>query len=125
MVREKECLVCKQFFAITFMVRGQQTNSYGDKTVDGWLCSSCYLKRVEKRTKILLGGIIVFLLIGVLIYFTMIIFALTSVGYTEADYGMIIEIYFIFGGLMLLFGLLLFFIRKRELNKAEKLLKTQ
>lgn len=121
MVRIKECLVCKQNFDTTYMVRGQQTNSYGDKTIDGWLCNICYSKRVQKRTKILFWGSISLFLIGTLLYLLMVLFALTAVGYTQADYEKVIEIYFSFGGLLFLFGLLLFIIRKRELNKVEKL----
>ncbi len=125
MVREKECLLCKQNFAITYMVRGQQTNSYGDKITDGWLCNNCYSKRVQKRTKILIWGSYLFLLVGGFIYLIMILFVLSAVGNTQADYELIIEIYFSFGGLFFFFGLLLFFIRKRELDKVEKLLKIQ
>lgn len=124
MVRIKECLVCKQNFDTTYMVRGQQTNSYGDKTIDGWLCNACYSKRVQKRTKILFWGAISVLFVGILLVLIAAWFALTAIGYAQADYELVIGIYISFGGLMILFGLILFYIRRNELNKIIKLPKS-
>ena len=59
MSEEKSCLECKQLFLRTEMIRGSINNPYGDKEIRGYFCESCYRKRVERRSVLLLGFAII------------------------------------------------------------------
>jgi len=97
MSREKTCLECGRIFTTDQMIRGKKTNDYGDKTVLGWLCRSCFNKRVARRTRILSFGAIFFASLGVILYVALFWFRLIAEGYSEFDLTTITEIYIIWG----------------------------
>ena len=122
MVQEQSCLICDRMFPSNSMVRGIKTNSYGDKIQKGFLCSSCYRKRVEKRSLILLGAAIVFVLMSVGLLLIIPLFFLVTQLYDEQNFKFIIETFLFWGVLMALFGIFMFLIRRKELKRMEKTL---
>ncbi|MHA1974064.1 MAG: hypothetical protein ACTSW1_13785 [Candidatus Hodarchaeales archaeon] len=118
MPREKVCLECGHTFTTDLMVRGRKTNDYGDKSVSGWLCRSCFKKRIAKRTRILSFGAILFVSLGVILFIALFWFRLTAEGYSEFDLTGITEIYIIWGSIMLLIGLTFYILRNKERSKV-------
>jgi len=83
----------------------------------GWLCRSCFNKRVARRTRILSFGAIFFASLGVILYVALFWFRLIAEGYSEFDLTTITEIYIIWGSIMLLIGLAFYILRNKERNK--------
>lgn len=105
------------------MIRGTKTNSYGDKVLKGYLCLSCFRKRVEKRSMILLIAGITFFILSVLLFLTIPLYLLVTQVYIEEKFTNILGTYLSWGGLMAIFGIIMLLVRRREFKKMEKKLK--
>lgn len=107
------------------MIFGSKTNAYGDKTVKGYLCYLCYKKRIERRSWILFIFAIGFLVVSLILFSIAIWTILFARGFTRTDVEALLNIYLLWGGVMAFLGLILLFIRRKELQKVKILLKRQ
>ena len=120
MSEEKSCLECKQHFPRTQMIRGSKNNPYGDKEIRGYLCQSCYRKRVERRSLILLGSAIIslffgFLSLGIAVYTYWFVKSLLA-----EEFFRIIETFLLVGVVFLVIAAVMVYLRHRELLKMKK-----
>ncbi|MFX0086028.1 MAG: hypothetical protein ACFFAU_10150 [Candidatus Hodarchaeota archaeon] len=120
MDQERLCLECDRIYPQNSMIRGTKTNSYGDKVLKGYLCLSCFRKRVEKRSVILLIAGITFFILSVLLFLTIPLYLLVTQVYIEENFTNILGTYLSWGGLMAIFGIIMLLVRRREFKKMEK-----
>jgi biotin transporter BioY len=105
------------------MIRGSKTNPYGDKEIYGYFCKTCYRKRVNKRSKLLLWGSIglsglgVFFL-GLTVYMYIFIRSLL-----EDQFLSSVATFSQLGIVLIFFGLVMLYVRYRELKKMKKRLR--
>jgi predicted permease len=102
------------------MIKGTKSNPYGDKTYSGHYCRNCYKKRVQRRSKILLGfslGLIVLTIIflGLSFYFYLFV-----TGLLAEQYFSTVELFFQMGVVFFVFALVMMYIRSREIMKMKK-----
>jgi len=107
------------------MIKGTKSNSYGDKTILGFICRSCYRKRVRRRSKILLGfSIGLFLMSAISFVFSIFVYLFVT-DLLEEQYFSTIEIFLQLGIIFTGFALLMFYIRYRELTKMREKIRTR
>jgi len=107
MNQEKECLECKNPFPQNLMIRSTKTNPYGDKVQEGYLCRTCFRKRVENRTKILLAAAFSFGLFSLVLVLIIPLYLLITQLYIEDNFRYIIESYFSWAGLMAIIAVIM------------------
>ncbi|PWI48915.1 hypothetical protein CEE45_04080 [Candidatus Heimdallarchaeota archaeon B3_Heim] len=106
------------------MIRGVKTNQYGDKEKYGYLCGRCYRNSVEKRSKILLfftvgSGVIGFIFFSLILYMYLFVKTLLADQFIST-----VETFSSLGIIFILFSLVLFYMRHKELSKMRKQIKT-
>ena len=106
------------------MIKSSKTNMYGDKEIHGYICPSCYRKRVERRSFILLSGTFISGAIG-LFFFGLVIYIYLFVKVLlEEDFFVSIETFTQLGIFFIFFALIMAYIRRRELTKMRKNLRS-
>lgn len=123
MGQERSCLECDRVFLQNSMFRGTKTNPYGDKVLKGYICRSCFRRRVEKRSMILLIAGIGFAILSVILFLAIPMYLLVTQVYIEEKVRYIIGTYISWGGLMAIFGVVMLLIRRREYRNMEKQLR--
>lgn len=124
LAQEKACLECKQSFPIVTMIKGTKSNPYGDKTYSGHFCRSCYKKRVQRRSKILLGFSLGLTLLAIISFGVSFYFFLFVTGLLAEQYFGTLELFFQIGVIFIVFALVMIYIRSRELNKMKEKIRT-
>ena len=123
MNQEKPCLECNRISPKEIMIPSTKTNSYGDEIQNGYLCRACFRKRVENRSKILLAASIGFGLFSLILILIIPLYLLVIQLYIEENFRYIIETYLSWAALMAIISFIMYYVRKREFNKSEMLLK--
>lgn len=123
MNREKSCLECNKTFPQNLMIRSTKSNPYGDKVQEGHLCRTCFRKRIESRTKILLIAAFGFGLLSLLLFLTIPLYFLVAQVLIEENVRYVTETFLSSGLIMAIIAIIMILVRKRELNKMETLLK--
>ena len=123
MTQEKTCLICKNKYQQSSMIRGSKTNPYGDKETFGYLCTTCYRKRITRRSKLLLWGSIGLVglglfFLGLTIYMYMFVRTLL-----EEQFLVSVDTYTQLGVVLIVLGLIMLYVRYRELEKMRNTLR--
>ena len=119
MNQERLCLECDKSFPRNKMIKGTKTNSYGDQIQEGYLCQTCFRRRVENRSRIFLLATAGFGILSLLLFLTIPLYLLVVQVYIEENVKYITETFLSSGVIMAIIAIIMFLVRKRELKKME------
>ncbi|MHA1978527.1 MAG: hypothetical protein ACW98F_04360 [Candidatus Hodarchaeales archaeon] len=116
-MQEKACIECKRLFSTSKMIGGTKTNAYGDKVTHGYFCKTCFRKRIQGKSKILLAGsigagIISLFFFGLTGYMYFFVKSLMKDAFITT-----VETFNLLGFLFLAFAAVMYYLRYKELTK--------